>query len=92
MTGAVIEGYAIVELMGHRRVAGHVSEVQFGGSTFLRIDIPGEPPLTQLYATSAIYCLTPTDEQTAEAIARLGIPTPVSRWELQSGDDGWDGS
>jgi hypothetical protein len=49
------EGWAVLELMGHRRLAGHLSEQQIGGSSFLRIDVPTEPPATQFYSPSAVY-------------------------------------
>lgn len=34
------EGWAILELMGHRRLGGHVSEATVAGAGFLRIDVP----------------------------------------------------
>lgn len=36
----VYEGWAILELIGHRRLAGEVSEVTMYGSSMLRIDVP----------------------------------------------------
>ena len=36
----VPELYAIVELFGHQRIAGRISEQTFGGSSFVRIDVP----------------------------------------------------
>ena len=34
------EEWAVLELMGHRRLAGKVTEATIGGGAFLRIDIP----------------------------------------------------
>lgn len=36
------EGWAIVELMGHRRIAGRVSQAEQYGTAMLRIDIPSQ--------------------------------------------------
>jgi hypothetical protein len=36
-----LEGWAIVELMGHRRLAGFVTEQEIAGQSFLRLDVPG---------------------------------------------------
>lgn len=71
------EGWAILELMGHRRLGGTVQEVTQYGAAMLRIDVHGldatKPALaTQYYPAAAIYCLTPTTEETAR---RLGETT-----------------
>lgn len=79
---ATYEGWAILELMGHRRLAGQVSEVEIAGSKMLRIETPGPNPVTQFYSSAAIYCLTPTTEEVARAIAETNRPTPVSPFEL----------
>lgn len=77
------EGWAILELMGHRRLAGWVSEVEWAGGKFLRIDVPqGDSTATQLYSPSAVYALTPTTEETARRVAQASTVAPVSRWEL----------
>lgn len=76
--------WAIVELMGHRKLSGRVSEVEQFGTKMLRIDIPGDADdyATQLYGGGAIYCVTPTTEKTARAFAARFRPEPVTRWEL----------
>lgn len=81
-------GWCVIELMGHRRLTGRVSEEQIAGAAFLRLDVPSDPPVTQFYSPSAVYCITPTTEDVArKAMAR---PEPVSRWELQPGGDDLD--
>lgn len=37
------EGWAIVELMGHRRLGAYVREAEIGGAAMLRLDIPEHP-------------------------------------------------
>jgi hypothetical protein len=80
------EGWAILELMGHRRLGGRVSEATIAGGAFIRIDVPhpneaGTFRATQFYSPSAVYAITPTTEEIACAVAH-GAPEPVSRWEL----------
>ena len=79
------DGYAewsILELMGHRRLGGYVTEAEIAGISFLRIDIKTEPSeITQYYGKAAVYCLTPTTETIAMSIARHFDP-PVHRFEM----------
>lgn len=84
------EGFAILELMGHRRLAGYVSEQEIAGAGLIRIDVPGEDGFTaatQFYSPSALYCLTPTTENVARAFATRHQPKPVQRWELPAPSD-----
>lgn len=78
-------GWAIVELMGHRRLGGYVSEQEIAGSAFLRIDVPGVVDATQFYSAGAVYCITPTTEEMARAAS--GRVEPVHRWELPAPED-----
>lgn len=78
-------GWAVVELMGHRRIAGHVSEAAQYGTAMIRIDVPtedGRPPITQFYGGNSIYCLSPVTEDVARAVARRNQPAPVSPYEI----------
>jgi hypothetical protein len=80
------EGWVILELMGHRRLGGYLSEQEVAGAKLLRIDVPkaeGEGDVaSQLYSSAAVYCITPTTEELARAVARRAQPTPVTRYEL----------
>lgn len=92
------EGWAIVELMGHRQTAGKVMSVSVAGVEMLRVDVPGENSAmvaTQYYGGAAIYCLTPCDEATARRALKeaYSLPPPVrlaidaSRRALPAPDD-----
>jgi hypothetical protein len=87
MEKASFEGWAILELMGHRRLAGHLSEQVVGGASFLRIDVPaadGQANVaTQFYSPSSVYCITPTTEAIARKVAAGSQPAPVTAWELR---------
>ncbi len=81
----VFDEWAVVELLGHRRAAGRVREVQIAGAGFLRLDIPptdGHPEQTQYIAPGSVYALHPVSEDTARTVAGLWRPQPVHRWEL----------
>lgn len=83
MSESGYEGWAIVELMGHRRLIGKVSEATIAGTAMLRIDVlTSEGETTQFYGAGSIYCLTPTDEQTARRAASLSKVAPITVWEL----------
>lgn len=81
-------GWCVLELLGHRRLAGYVQEQEIAGAGFLRIDIPGDKPgqvyATQFYAPGSVYGITPVTEATARAVARSNRPQPVHRWEMPS--------
>ncbi len=73
------EGWAILELMGHRQRIGHVSEIEAFGGKLLRIDIPTEAgDVTEFYGCSSVYSLRPVSEAIARDQAkRYGDPRPV---------------
>lgn len=77
--------WAILELMGHRRLAGRLTEQEIGGASFLRLDVYDAEKVvtTQFYSASAVYCITPTTEEIARRIGERSKPAPVSRYELE---------
>lgn len=79
--------WVILELLGHRRLAGYLTEQQIAGASFLRLDVPSEPPATQYYAPSSVYAITPTTEEMARQVARRNRPAPVQRWELPAAEE-----
>lgn len=89
-TAKSYEGWSIIELMGHRRIGGKVCQAEQYGTAMLRVDIPSpaviegddETWATQFYGGSSIYCLTPTTEAIARAVALRNQPAPVYQWEL----------
>ena len=78
--------WAIVEVMGHRRFAGRVTEQVIGGQSFVRIDVPecgpDRPPFSKLFGSGAIYCISPVTEDLAKAAASRAYEAPVSEYDL----------
>jgi hypothetical protein len=73
--------WGIVELMGHKVVAGLVSKSEMLGEALLRVDVPATssyPEFTQFYGTSAIYCVTFVSEEVARRTAEANKVNPVS--------------
>jgi len=90
MNSVGYEGWAIVEIMGHRRLAGHVSEATIAGAPMLRIDVPGKeegapPKATQFYGGASIFCLTPTTEELARREANPPEWTAPAPLQLRHG-------
>lgn len=75
--------WAILELLGHVKLAGRVTEEEHFGAKLGRIDIPtGDGFTTQYFSGDSIYRLTPTTEAIARSVAVRNQPTPAHRWEL----------
>jgi len=80
------EGWALLELMGHRQRPGYVREVELAGAKMLRVDIPVDKDdagqdrmVTEFYGPSAIYALRPCAEEVIrDEVKRYGAdPRPV---------------
>jgi hypothetical protein len=86
------ESWAIVELFGHQRVAGCVSEQQLAGTTFLRVDVPetdSAEPYTRYYGAGSIYSVTPVSEEIARTAAEhsfVWVPVRKEHAALPAGD------
>ena len=80
--------WAIVEVMGHSRYAGRVTEQAVGGCSFVRVDSPeidGLPAFTKLLGQSAIFSITPVTREVAiEAVKRFQArPVVVAGYDQQ---------
>lgn len=87
MAETTFEGWAILELMGHRKLAGYLSEHEIAGKGFIRIDVPTEPPATQLYSPAAVYAITPTTEEVARRWELPADTRGAVNAEFDEGDD-----
>lgn len=83
-------GWAIIELMGHVRIAGHLSEAKIAGAQVMRLDIyraEGPAALTQFIPPPApggsVYRITPATEAICRALGERSVPVPVARFELE---------
>lgn len=88
--------WAIVELFGHQRIAGFLSEYTIGGQSFVRVDVPELPEKTgrydadgpvaahsKLYGGGAIYAISPVDEAIARTAAAQIRHKPVDSYGLR---------
>lgn len=82
-TSQEFDCWAIVEAMGFKKYAGHVTTQELAGSSFIRVDVPetSTPAFAKLIGAASIYMITPTDEATARkaaaVLSRGESPLPV---------------
>lgn len=79
--------WALVELFGHTRIAGEVSEQNIAGGAMVRIDVPKtsrNDAFSRIVNVSAIYAINPMTEESARMIAENMSYTPIDRWDIQT--------
>jgi hypothetical protein len=77
---------AVVELFGHQKMAGKVSEQTIGVATFVRIDVPettSQPSFSRLVNPSAIYAINPVTEDVMKLMAEQITSKPIESWDIQ---------
>ena len=78
------ETWALVELFGHNQLAGKVSEQTIAGQSFIRIDVPKTkkvPAFTKYHLPTAIYGITPVDEDYATRFAERLEAKPINDYK-----------
>lgn len=76
------ENWAVVELMGHVRLAGKLTEEEKFGSKLGRLDIPdGEGFITQFFGGGSVYRITYVSEAVARDVCKKTTAAPVSPWD-----------
>ncbi len=77
------EVWAIVELMGHVKLAGKLTEEEKFGVKMGRLDIAdGDAFVTQLFGGASVYRITIVTEEVARQVNRSTSPAPVSPWDF----------
>ena len=81
-----LELFAIVELFGHQKLAGKITEQSIGPATFVRVDVPeseSSPAFTRLLNPSAIYAINPVTEDVMKHMAGNYAAKPIESWDIR---------
>jgi hypothetical protein len=79
------EQFAVVEMMGHRKIAGAIKQSELAPGALIRVDVfgaNGEVERTEHVGSSAIYDITICSEQTAKAAAIAHNPQPSFAYDI----------
>jgi hypothetical protein len=82
-----IRDWALVELFGHQRIVGFLSQQSFPSGVLFRVDVPDlkkdravvRKGFTRYFGLGAIYSITPIDEQTVRDLLPVIDGTPAAR-------------
>ena len=82
-----LKAWALVELFGHQRIVGYMSQQTFPSGVLFRVDVPDllkdgktiRPGFTRYFGLSAIYSITPLDEETVRSLLPQIDGTPAPR-------------
>ena len=85
--------YAVIEIFGHRRLAGRIMEVEQYGTKLLRIDVPKDGKFengftSQMYGGASLFSVTPCDLGTVEKINKPYEPVGRLTYKEPDEEDG----
>ena len=91
-----LKSWALVELFGHQRIVGFLSQQTFGSAVLFRMDVPDllkegkvvRQGFTRYFGVSSIYSITPVSEQVVRDLLPSIDGTPARPMGLRSyGED-----
>jgi hypothetical protein len=93
-----LKSWALVELFGHQRIVGFLSQQTFGTGVLFRVDVPDlvkdgkvvRDGFTRYFGISSIYSITPISEQAVRELLPHVDGTPARPMSLRSYGNGDD--
>jgi hypothetical protein len=88
---AELKAWSLVELFGHQRIVGYLSQQTFGSGPLFRVDVPDltkdgntvRPGFTRYFGLGAIYSITPITEEIVRRLLPVIDGTPGEARPLQ---------
>jgi hypothetical protein len=78
------ESWAVVDLFGHDKIAGYVTEISMAGKGFFRVDVPpmnGEEGYSKIFGPDAIYSMLPVASKEVAMAACVSFAVrPLGTW------------
>lgn len=87
-----LKAWALVELFGHQRIVGYLSQQTFGTGVLFRVDVPDllkegkrvRDGFTRYFGLSSIYSITPISEEMVRELLPSCSGTPTRPMGLGS--------
>jgi hypothetical protein len=76
--------WAIIELYGHRKIGGRITEVVIAGKSFVQVDVPTKDDgfAPSVYNPNSFFGFHPVSEEIARAFAKRNPFRPVEDYEI----------
>lgn len=82
-----LDTWAVVELFGHQKIAGKLSEVNIGANVMIKVMVPKtdyHPEYDRLFNPSAIYAINPMEESLVVRYAETLKVAPITPYEASA--------
>lgn len=80
--------WCVLEIMGHQRFAGYLTEITIAGTPMLQLTVPeyrDQPEFTRIFGGGSVYSISPCTEELARGMIPRLRQTPISIFDLPSG-------